>query len=116
MEEEKEQNNNSDSFTSFEHSVLGIIGIIEIADAISNKEVKISMLGLFVKWPLFPAHITHPPELNPAYLRTQLIFIKIHHHLSQQSAVVSLAGSAFLNKRSFISSPPMLIVKSLKPQ
>ena len=48
MEEEKGQNNNSDSFTSFEHSVLGIIGIIEIADAISNKEVKISMLGLFV--------------------------------------------------------------------
>jgi len=48
VEEEEEQKNNSDSFTSFEHSVLGIIGIIEIADAISNKEVKISMLGLFV--------------------------------------------------------------------
>jgi len=47
VEEEEEQKNDSDSFTSYEHSVLGIIGIIEIADAISNKEVKILLLGLF---------------------------------------------------------------------
>jgi len=48
VEKEEEQKNNSDSLTTFEHSVLGIIDIIEIADAISNKEVNISMLGLFV--------------------------------------------------------------------